>query len=74
MFPLARVLTPSALRVCACVQVVFPDGVPPEAANVVPANVFGVQVPISAEPEGMETIFVDIYKKTVSDNVSYRKA
>ena len=49
----------------------FPLGVPPEAANVAPANVFGVQVPVSANPEGMETVLVDIYKKQVADAISY---
>lgn len=56
---------------CLVVQVVFPLGVPPEAANVAPANVFGVQVPVSANPEGMETVLVDIYKKQVADAISY---
>lgn len=43
-------------------QVVFPEGVPVEA-DVAPLNLEGVQVPVSAEKDGYESIVVDIYKK-----------
>ena len=44
-------------------QVVFPDGIPPEA-NVAPVDVHGIQVPMSAQPEGYDTVLIDLYKKT----------
>jgi hypothetical protein len=42
---------------------VFPDGVPDEF-NIATQDVRGVQVPMSAQPEGMRTVLIDVYKKS----------
>lgn len=43
-------------------KAVFPEGIPSEH-DVAYQDVHSVQVPQSAYPEGMETVFIDIYKK-----------
>mmetsp|Transcript_28674 Transcript_28674/g.67721 ORF Transcript_28674/g.67721 Transcript_28674/m.67721 type:complete len:157 (-) Transcript_28674:26-496(-) len=43
--------------------VVFEGDIPDEA-NVASQDVHSVQVPMSAEPEGMKTVLIDIYKKS----------
>lgn len=42
---------------------VFPDGDIPPEANIAPVDVHGIQVPMSAQPEGYKGVIVDLYKK-----------
>lgn len=43
-------------------QAVFIEGVP-EEVDVAPQDIHYIQVPMSAQPEGMKTVIVDSYKK-----------
>ena len=44
-------------------EAIFPDGIPPEY-NIARKDVNGIQVPMSAQPEGMRTVLVDFMTKT----------
>ena len=44
-------------------EAIFPDGIPPEY-NFVSKDVNGIQVPMSAQPEGMKTVLVDFMTKS----------
>ena len=63
-----RIGSPSGSRVVTCqfpclLQWVFPLGIPPEVAHIAPIDVNGIQVPMSAQPEGAKKVLVDFYKK-----------
>ncbi len=40
-------------------RAIFPDGIP-EEYNLAPKDINGIQVPMSATPEGMQTVLVDL--------------
>jgi hypothetical protein len=44
-------------------QIAFPDGVPAES-YIASKDVNGIQVPMSAQPKGMQTVLIDFAKKT----------
>jgi hypothetical protein len=44
-------------------QAIFPDGIPAEI-NIAPQDIHGIQVPMSAQPEGRSTVLIDVYKKS----------
>ncbi len=44
-------------------QIAFPDGIPAEA-NIASKDVNGIQVPMSAQPKGMQSVLIDFAKKT----------
>jgi len=43
-------------------KAIFPDGIPPEY-NIASKDINGIQVPMSAQPEGMQTVLVDFMTK-----------
>ena len=44
-------------------EAIFPDGIPPEF-NIARKDVNGIQVPMSAQPEGMRTVLIDFMTKS----------
>ena len=44
-------------------EAIFPDGIPPEF-NIARKDVNGIQVPMSAQPEGMQTVLIDFMTRT----------
>ena len=44
-------------------RAIFPDGIPPEY-NIASKDINGIQVPMSAKPEGMQTVLVDFMSKS----------
>ncbi len=49
---------PPPLELC------YQDGLPEGVQRIAVKNVHGVQVPVSAQPEGPKTVLIDIYKKS----------
>ena len=46
-------------------KAIFPNGVPPEY-NIASKDINGIQLPMSAQPEGMHTVLVDFMTKSAS--------
>ncbi len=46
-------------------RAIFPDGIPPEY-DIAPKDINGIQVPMSATPEGMTTVLVNFMTKSAS--------
>ena len=49
---------PLPLSVC------YPDGLPQGVEDIAPKDVNGIQVPMSAQPNGMHTVLIDSMKRT----------
>ena len=46
-------------------EAIFPDGIPPEY-NIAYKDINGIQVPMSAHPQGMQRVLVDFSSKTAT--------
>ena len=46
-------------------KAIFPGGVPPEY-NIASKDINGIQLPMSAQKEGMQTVLVDFMTKSAS--------
>ena len=46
-------------------RAIFPAGVPPEY-NIASKDINGIQLPMSAQPDGMKTVLVDFMTKSAS--------
>ena len=49
---------PLPLSVC------YPDGLPTGVEDIAPKDVNGIQVPMSSQPNGMQTVLIDSMKRT----------
>lgn len=45
------------------IKALYPDGKVPADHHIASQDVHGIQVPLSATPEGMDRTYIDVFKK-----------